>query len=359
MVLFAAILSFIVVLVAIFLVYCLYRYNKVMEIDISTGINEGMYEPIDGTPQWIQIRGKDRSNPAILWLNGGPGFSTIPQTFFHVPLEKDFTVVMWDQRGEGKSYAVTGPSIAPTMTIDRMATDGVELAEFLKQHLDVQKIVIMGHSWGSILGVRMAQMRPDLFSAYIGTGQIVSLKKAMELEYPTILDMARNRDNNQAVKELEAIGFPPYSNINDYWIPIRWANAFDAVAPSKHGRRTTFSAIWAFFKLIVLSDKAVRKGIAFSQNLMLEPMLEEVVPELGTSFEIPVLFIQGSEDKLSPTSMVRQYYDSISAPEKKMIVLDNAGHLAILRNRDLFRDALLDIKPLLSTHNTKLGDQPM
>ena len=135
-------------------------------------------------------------------------------------MEKDFTVVMWDQRGEGKSYALTGPSITSTMTVDRMATDGVELAEFLKQHLDVQKIVIIGHSWSSILGVRMAQMRPDLFSGYIGTGQIVSLKKAMELEYPSILDMARNRGNDQAVKELEAAGFPPYSNIYDYLIPI-------------------------------------------------------------------------------------------------------------------------------------------
>ena len=320
-----------------------------MEIDISAGINEGMYETIGGTQQWIQIRGRDRNNPVILWLNGGPGFSTIPQTFFHIPLEKDFTVVMWDQRGEGKSYGFTGPSIASTMTIDRMAADGVELAEFLKQHLDVQKIVIMGHSWGSILGVRMAQMRPDLFSAYIGTGQVVNLREAMELEYPSILDMARNSENEEAVKELEAAGPPPYSKVHDYIIPIRWANAFDAVASSEPERRNTLAAIWAFFRLFVLTDRAVREGIVFSQKLMLEPMLDEVVPEIGIDFEIPVFFIQGSEDKLSPTSMVRQYYDSISAPEKKMIVLDDAGHLAILRNRALFRDAFLDIKPMLLT----------
>ena len=343
------ILLSVVILAAIFLVFCSYRYNNVMEIDTPVGINEGMYETIGGTQQWIQIRGRDRNNPVILWLNGGPGFSTIPQTFFHVPLEKDFTVVMWDQRGEGKSCGFTGPSIASTMTIDRMAADGVELAEFLKQHLDVQKIVIIGHSWGSILGVRMAQTRPDLFSAYIGTGQVVNLREAMELEYPSILDMARNSENEEAVKELEAAGPPPYSKVNDYIIPIRWANAFDAVAPSEPGRRNTLSTIWAFFRLFVLTDKSVREGIAFSQNLMLEPMLDEVVPELGTDFEIPVFLIQGSEDKLSPTSMVRQYYDSISAPEKKMNVLNDAGHLAILRNRALFRDALLDIKPMLLT----------
>lgn len=148
---------------------------------------------------------------------------------------------------------------------------------------------------------------------------------------------------------MEAAGPPPYGRVNDYIIPIRWANAFDAVAASDPGRRNTLATIWAFFRLFVLTDKSVRQGIAFSQNLMLEPMLDEVVPELGTDFEVPVIFIQGSEDKLSPTSMVRHYYDSISAPEKKMIVLDDAGHLAILRNRGLFRDALMDIKPLLLT----------
>lgn len=346
-VLILAILLSVVVLAAIFLAYCSYRYSKVMEVDVSVGINEEMYETIGGSQQWIQIRGRDRNNPVILWLNGGPGFSTIPQTFFHVPLEKDFTVVMWDQRGEGKSYAFSGPSIASTMTIDHMAADGVELAEFLKQHLDVEKIVIMGHSWGSILGVRMAQMRPDLFSAYIGTGQVVNLREAMELEYPSILDMARNSENDQAVKELEAAGPPPYNKVSDYIIPIRWANAFDAVAPSEPDRRNTLATIWAFFRLFVLTDNSVREGIAFSQKIMLEPMLDEVIPELGTDFEVPVIFIQGSEDKLSPTSLVRQYYDSISAPEKKMIVLENAGHLAILRNRELFRDALLDIKSQL------------
>ena len=345
----AAILSSAVILAAIFLAYCSYRYHKVMEIDISVGINEGMYETIGGTQQWLQIRGRDRNNPVILWLNGGPGFSTIPQTFFHVPLEQDFTVVMWDQRGEGKSYAFTGPSIASTMTIERMAADGVELAEFLRQHLDVERIVIMGHSWGSILGVRMAQMRPDLFSAYIGTGQVVDLRAAMELEYPSILAVARNGENDQAVKELEAAGPPPYSKVSDYLIPIRWANAIDAVAPVEPGRRNALGMIWAYFRLFVLTDRSVREGIAFSQKLMLEPMLDEVVPELGTDFEIPVFFIQGSEDKLSPTPMVRQYYESVSAPEKKMIVLDDAGHLAILRNRTLFRDALLDIKPRLLT----------
>ena len=88
----------------------------------------------------------------------------------------------------------------------------------------------------------------------------------MELEYPSILNMARETGNEQSFEELEAAGPPPYSKVNDYIIPIRWANAFDAVAPSEPGRGNTLASIWAFFRLFVLTDKSVREGIVFSQN---------------------------------------------------------------------------------------------
>ena len=142
--------------------------QRLLTIDSPRGINEAMYVSIGGIDQGIQIRGQDRDNPVLLCLNGGPGFSIIPATAAFLPWEREFTMVMWDQRGEGKTFERSGLSVARTMTMDRTAKDGVDFAEFLRSHLKRNKIILLSHSWGSMLGRRMAAQRPDLFSAYVG-----------------------------------------------------------------------------------------------------------------------------------------------------------------------------------------------
>ncbi len=124
-----------------------------------------MFAPIGGIPQWITIKGDDRANPVILFLHGGPGNAMSPfADAMFAGWEKDFTLVQWDQRGAGRTYTKNGPSVEPTMTLERMTDDGIEVAEFLKKHLGKDRIVLEGGSWGSVLGIRMAHARPDLFT---------------------------------------------------------------------------------------------------------------------------------------------------------------------------------------------------
>lgn len=127
-------------------------------------IHEEMYVPIGGIPQWLTIKGEDRSNPVVLFLHGGPGdaWSPFADSMF-AGWDKNFTLVQWDQRGAGRTYSKNGPSIAPTMTVDRMVGDGIEVAEFLTRHLHKKKIILVGGSWGSILGIYMIHARPKLF----------------------------------------------------------------------------------------------------------------------------------------------------------------------------------------------------
>lgn len=326
--------------------FCWYRYSAAMALDTTVGTNEAMYVPIGGTEQWVQIRGKNRKNPVVLWLNGGPGFSTIPQTYLTLPLEEEFTVVMWDQRGEGLSYARTGPSIGPTMSVDRMVADGIELAEFLRKHLGVPKVAILGHSWGSILGVHMAQRRPDLFSAYIATGQVVDVKKGLRSSYPTLVQKARAAEVRSALKELEASGPPPYEDIKTYMVPLKWANEFDAsIATNNH--RLDPGRLWAMLRM-VSSARTLFAGAAFSQDLMLRALLEENISAVGTTFALPVVFIQGSEDLVCPSALVQEYFGRIVAPRKKLIMLPGSGHLAILSDREVFDRALHEIRPLMT-----------
>jgi pimeloyl-ACP methyl ester carboxylesterase len=276
--------------------YGAFRNERLLAIESQNGIDESMYVSIGGVEQWIQIRGQDRNNPVLLWLHGGPGFSTIPATAAYIPWEKDFTLVMWDQRGDGKSFQKTGPSVAGTMTMERMAQDGIEVVEFLRAHLRKERIILLGHSWGSMLGLRMIAQRPDLFLAYVGTGQNVNVERGQEeIGYPQILAKARTLGNRRAVSALERVGPPPYRILSQYYVPIGWENRLDA-------RRPPFSiAGFGNFMSDVLLRPYLRNGAEFSQALMLPAMLNEDAFAIATHFDVPVIFIQGRIQWISAT----------------------------------------------------------
>jgi pimeloyl-ACP methyl ester carboxylesterase len=180
----------VVVLVGATLVFRAYRQHvnaRIVAIHTPNGIDEGMYVKIGGIDQWMQIRGDDRNNPVLLCLHGGPGGSWLGNTKLLLPWEREFTVVQWDQRGTGKTLETTGTVVADSMSVDRMAQDGIEVAEFLRDHLHKDKIVVLGFSWGSLLGVHMVKQRPDLFYAYVGTGQISDMAKAQQMSYAYVL----------------------------------------------------------------------------------------------------------------------------------------------------------------------------
>ena len=315
-------ISALITLAAVGIAYAAWSYHQGMTISAANGINEARYVRIGGIDQWVQIRGQDKANPVLLWLNGGPGCSTIPLTYFFQDWEKHFTVVMWDQRGEGKTCDKSGTAVAPTMTINRMADDGIELTNYLRDRLHKDKIVLLGHSWGSILGVHMARERPDLFHAYVGTGQVQQMRASMASAYPRLLVRARAAHNEQAIKELEAVGPPPYSSTKETLVLLKWANELDPMAfPISAG------ALWA---LLGRTPCFRDPSAAFSQNLLMEPILTEnlstaAAPRLDTA----VIIIAGSEDLVTPDA--RLFFDAVQAPHKEFLPIKGAGHLAILK----------------------------
>src|SRR5438067_6002167 len=170
-------------------------------ITAPNSIDEGRYVEIGGIEQWITIRGEDRKNPVLLFLHGGPGDATNPWGYaaFRSWL-KAFTVVQWDQRGAGRTLGKSGPSVAATITIDRLTQDGIEPAETLRRTLQKDKIILVGHSWGSILGVFMAKARPDLFSAFVVTGQVADPQRNYEVAYHALLEKATRLGEPRAIR---------------------------------------------------------------------------------------------------------------------------------------------------------------
>jgi pimeloyl-ACP methyl ester carboxylesterase len=300
-------------------------------------LNESMYVRIGGIDQWLQISGTNPSNPVLLWLNGGPGASTVSSICLYKSWERMFTIVMWDQRGEGKTFERSGESVAASMTINRMSDDGIEVAQYLRRHLHKREIILLGHSWGSILGIHMIVKRPDLFVAYVGTGQVVNLHRQFEEGYPKLLERAAI--NSQAQDELKKIGPPPWKNEHPYEIVNKWAAALDP--PSKVNPQ-----VCAGEKLIS-PPPYIHAGAQFSGRMLFDAIGQEDMNAFAKVFAVPVVFIQGSDDALTTTSVVKQYFEEIKAPHKDFVELPGTGHLAIFRDPDAFLAQLVaKVRPL-------------
>ena len=336
-------------LAGFFIGFCALSYRSDMRIDETRGINEAGYVRIGGIDQWVQIRGHDRNNPVLLYLNGGPGFSTVGGSYWYREWEQHYTLVMWDQRGEGKTFERSGASVKNTMTISTFTRDGIELAQYLTHHLHKDKIILLGHSWGSMLGVHIVHARPDLFCVYVGTGQLVSEKQTAQASYPLLVARAHSLGNNQAVQELLAAGPPPYPPDIRRWIPLMtWAQALDPSPPQEDW--PSASQIWLTLRRL-LDPREIAPGITpavqFSMSTLWPDIVRDDLPALGLRFEVPVVFIQGTEDITTVTALAKTYFDRVDAPSKRFVTLAGAGHLAIFTDRAGFLRALEEyVRPL-------------
>jgi pimeloyl-ACP methyl ester carboxylesterase len=333
----------VLVLIVLAIGYCAYAYQAAMRIDPAQGIDEAGFVRIGGLDQWVQIRGDDRANPVILWLNGGPGFSTIPRTFLYRDWERRFTLVMWDQRGEGNTFDRAGTNEGP-MTIAQFTADGVAVADYVRKRLHKQKIILLGHSWGSLLGVHMVQARPDLFSAYVGTGQVVNLERDSEAAYPLVLARARAAGNADAVAELTAAGPPPYpAGTLKQWTWVKWANAFEPTPETTH---LTPALAWFFLRLLA-SGQGLPPGAIYSQKAMWPQMLRDDLAKSAPAFAVPVIMIEGTEDCVAVPALARAYFDAIQAPSKQFVPIAGGGHSVVFTSRRTFLRILeTKVRPL-------------
>ena len=310
---------------------------------------EEMFVRIGGIDQWITIKGDDRNNPVVLFLHGGPGdaWSPFADAMFH-GWDRNLTLVQWDQRGAGRSYSKNGPSIEATMTVERMAQDGVEVAEFLAKHLDKKKIIIVGGSWGSVLGIHMAHARPDLFYAYVGLAQLVNERKGLSASYARVLELARGAGDQQAISALIAIGPPPWDSLRRWPIYRKWERAYQAKLVTAPPAPEALSPAYASPQ--EQAQYAAADDFSFEHfwGLKMDGPLQDVdLPALGTDFAIPIFILQGQEDLTAMPELAKAYFDSIKAPRKQFFLVPGTGHQPSAPQLNLALKILVEqIRPL-------------
>lgn len=327
------------------------RSRNAQQYGISSpkGIDEGSFVIVGGIEQWITIRGWDRNNPVLLFLHGGPGDVTNPWTFaLFAPWEKRFTVVQWDQRGAGRTLRKSGPAVAPTITVERMAQDGIELTEYLRKHLGKEKVIIVAHSFGSILGLRMAKARPDLFYAYVGTGQVADSTRSSSVAYDALMKKAKAVDDQRAIEELSHVGPPPYESGDGYRVQHKWANAFEGADEFLYG--TIGLTLVAPGNTVQDTNDSAEGQMLSGDRLV--PQTKSIGPtDLGLEFSIPIFVFQGEQDFTTPTALAQHYVESIKAPRKAFVAISGGGHFAVFMHSDQFLQELVArVRPLAVGH---------
>ena len=324
------------------------RNTEQYAIRTPKGIDEAGYLAIGGIEQWVTIRGQDRANPVLLFLHGGPGDVTSCWALeLFAPWEEQFTVVQWDERGAGRTLRKSGRSVASTLTVDRMAKDGIELAEYLRTHLGKEKIILVAHSFGTILGLHMVRTRPGLFHAYVGTGEVADETRNYAAAFDALLGKARALGNQRAVDELTRIGPPPYSSGEGYGVQRKWANAFEGAGrfiDSTLGLALTAPGC----SVEDINDSGA--GQVLSAERLVPQTSSSAPKDLGLKFSVPIFFFQGAEDFTTPTALAREYLDLIQAPRKEFVPIPGAGHFAVFMHADEFLEELVRrVRPLAVT----------
>ncbi len=305
---------------------------QTQKIVSPNGIDEARAIEIGGIRQWITVRGRDRRNPILLVLHGGPAAPELPNRYlFEAPWTDYFTVVEWDQRGSGKTYELNDPAkIAPTMTKARMIEDAEQLVDYLRTTYAKPKIFVIGHSWGTVLGMELAERKPDALYAYIGAGQIISMRAGETAGYAWTLDQARQAHDAQAIKELEAIapypepdGSVPLDKLN---IDRKWSVHFGGLT---HGRDSY--DVWENAEKISPDYspddfKAIDEGSAFTLPKLLSDLM--AVDFTGvTELHCPVIIFAGRFDYTTPSEPVKRWFDRVQAPSKRFVWFENSAHM--------------------------------
>jgi pimeloyl-ACP methyl ester carboxylesterase len=305
---------------------------EVEAIVTPDGIDELRTVELGGMEQYVSIRGADRDNPVLLFVHGGPGAPEMGVGWaFQRPWEEYFTVVQWDQRGAGKTLRHNGEAVsADGLSRDRIIADTVELMAWLRDYLGQDRIVIVGHSWGSVAGFQAALARPDWVSAYVGIGQIVDMAENERRSHELVLAAARADGNETAIAELEGIApYPGDTRVTFERIGTerKWVVHYGGLAAHRDNADFYFHAP----RLSPAYDRADREAVDAGGLLTVPALLDDLMAvEQGDveAVDFPVVFFAGRHDLTTPSDRVEAWYERLEAPSKDLVWFEHSAHLA-------------------------------
>ncbi|MEU2677975.1 alpha/beta hydrolase [Streptomyces sp. NPDC007107] len=328
------------------------RRAEQLAVTDPNGIDEAGSVRIGGIDQWISVRGDDRRNPVVLEIHGGPGASNhvfLPRTR---GWERHFTIVRWDMRAAGRTFALHGPDGQGEFSLDQLHRDALEVTGHVRDRLGVDKVLLVANSFGTVLGLRLARSHPELYSAYVGTDQNINAGGRDTSAYEALLERLRRAGRRKELAAATAMG-PDRSA----WSAAQWSTYNKLVITSDPLSYDTMKTVvirslWFSPQHTLRGLRAYLKGMTFSERLAPEAVGVDEWSE-GTSFRLPFFVFQGAEDVLTPPGPARRFFDDVSAPVKDFALIEEAGHFAAFRHPDRFLDLMLTkVRPAVTEGRT-------
>ncbi len=319
---------------------------KKSKITTKNGIDENSYVKLGGIQQHIKIVGEDEGNPIILILHGGPGMA-IPymEYYCYKYLESDYTIVHWDQRGSGRTYyANVSMRIENELSVDILLNDLDELIGYLAKRFDKKKIIIMGQSWGTVLGSIYSLRHPEKLEAYIAVGQVVDFYKGDCMAISAAIEAATKAGKTEDINELNQL-LTGLKRVEDIKKLDNEASAQLHTLIFKYLSCDGVMSMWGQIWTGITSPNMTLRDLRWFMNISTieksikfeSPLLEFLFCKLdlyayGTQYKVPVYFISGDHDWTTPYPLVEEYYNTITADKKKLILIENTGHAPYVDN---------------------------
>ncbi|NJK75595.1 MAG: alpha/beta fold hydrolase [Richelia sp. CSU_2_1] len=298
---------------------------------------------LNGTKQWITIRGKDVTRPVLLFLAGGPGGSELVWTRKYLDrLEDRFVVVNWDQPGAAKSYNAIP---IPMLTTERYIADAHQLVELLRSRFQQDKLYLLGESWGTILGIELVQQYPNLFHAYIGSGQMVNTTENDVMGYQFALKWTRDRGDTKTLETLQRNGSPPYIGNGMFMKYIAYFSVLNSYmfnhAPGEGTEGNRLLDVLGIEYGYVDKVNWFR-GLIDVFTIFYPKLADLDFSTQAAKLEVPVYFTVGRWDVNAMASLVERYYKGLQAPHKELIWFEKSGHTPLYEEPKQFVDIIVN-----------------
>lgn len=358
--------------------YSVLRWNvaRSIAIDADTGIDTLEAPVINGVRQWVQIRGQDRKNPVLLLIHAGPGTPMMPFAHDYQPLwESEFTVAQWDQRMSGKTRRIeeSWQAVPDGKMIDTLVRDAYEVARYVARQTGKQRIVIVAHSFGSVIGLKLVKQHPELFYAYAGIGQFFDVPAQEAAAYAFSLTEARKRADAAAMAELESIAPYPASAIEAKTVDeqrrrfltnMKWLMAYhgDYLGGMPQDRNRNLLLMSPPYNALDAYAMLKPKRSALSQGTLLRERLNAQLSGDDLLLKIPVVFFHGRHDREADAGLIELFFSQVQAPYKRLVWLDQSAHFPMKEEPQRFRELLArEIRPLtvpdeMASNGSNIGD---